>query len=225
MPEESGAGWFGSRWCVTPDVQRVGPLLDLLNVRFLIVPVSGPDRVRVEPRPTAWPRAFFVDGVTIYADAPDLMRKVAAAGKPLAAVQSNDPQAIAATRGLPAVSGSIIAARAYKMTANTTTFVARASGPGVAVLSETFLPQDFRATLNGQRVPYFRVNHAFKAVAIPAAGDWVVRFEYRPHHWDLSLALAGVGMAILAGFGVSARKPRYVVEATFSEKPAARASS
>jgi hypothetical protein len=91
------------------------------------------------------------------------------------------------------------------LTGNATSFVVRSAGPGVAVLTETFLPDDFRVTLNGRRVPYFRVNHAFKAVAIPSAGDWVVKFEYRPRHWDLSLAMAGSGVLLLAGLGVLSR--------------------
>jgi hypothetical protein len=91
------------------------------------------------------------------------------------------------------------------LTGNTTSFVVRSAGPGVAVLTETFLPDDFRVTLNGRRVPYFRVNHAFKAVAIPSAGDWAVKFEYRPRHWDLSLAIAGAGLLVLAGLGVLSR--------------------
>jgi hypothetical protein len=220
-----------------PDVQRLGPLLDLLNVSFFIVPrdsvvsglvdvpVASADRVKVERRTTAWPRAFFVDSVRTYVDAADLLRQVAAHGQPLAAVQSSDRQAIDATREIMAAPGKVIPARGYKLTANTTSLVVRASGPGVAVLSETFLPRDFRATLNGHQVPYFRVNHAFKAVAIPSAGDWEVKFEYRPHRWDLSLVAAGLGIVLLAGLSVSARKPRQVVETTVSEKPAARASS
>jgi hypothetical protein len=76
-----------------------------------------------------------------------------------------------------APSGHFIPARDYKLTTNSTRFFVRASGPGVAVLTETFIADDFRATLSGQRVPYFRVNHAFKGVAIPSAGEWTVTFE------------------------------------------------
>jgi hypothetical protein len=122
-------------------------------------------------------------------------------------------------------SGDVIPATRYRLTANTTSFAIRARGPGIAVLSETFLPEDFHATLNGTRVPYFRVNQAFKAVKIPSGGNWVVKFEYRPAHWELSLAMAGLGIVLLAGVGVRARAPRYAVETTLSENPALRASS
>jgi hypothetical protein len=49
------------------------------------------------------------------------------------------------------------------------------------------------------------VNHAFKAVRIPAAGDWQVEFEYRPERWILSLVLGAIGLTILAVLGYLAR--------------------
>ncbi len=193
------------------------PLLDMLNVGFVLarpervlpglvdVPVQGTDRLKLLRRPTAWPRAFFVDGVSVYVEPQELLTQVATNGKPLAAVQSTDHRAMEGTRGLQAPKGNSIPARGYVLTGNTTSFVVRAPGPGVAILTEAFLPVDFRATLNGRRVPYFRVNHAFKAVTIPSAGDWAVKFEYRPRHWDLSLAIAGVGLLLFAALGVLSR--------------------
>ena len=32
-----------------------------------------------------------------------------------------------------------------------------------------------------------------------------MKFEYRPRHWDLSLAIAGAGLLLLAGLGVLSR--------------------
>jgi hypothetical protein len=61
-----------------PDVARLAPFLDLLNVGFVLapfgseptglaeMPLQPSDRVKVFRRPTAWPRAFFVDGFTTY---------------------------------------------------------------------------------------------------------------------------------------------------------------
>ncbi len=219
------------------EVARLAPLFDMVNVGFFLanrtamppgfidVPVSGEDRVAVARRPTAWPRAFFVDGVTTYTDARDLLRRVREHGQPLAAVQSSDREATEATREMLTPSGEVVHGRSYKLTANTTRFIVRAPRAGVAVLTETFLGGDFQVTLNGRRASYFRVNHAFKAVVIPSRGDWDVMFEYRPRHWDLSLKMAGLGFLLLAGFGFWAGRPRYVVDTADSEKPAARASS
>jgi hypothetical protein len=166
-----------------------------------------------------------VDGAKTYTEVADLLDQVAATGRPFAAVQSGDGRATDATRGMMTPSDNVVPATGYRITPNTTSFAIRAPGPGIAVLGETFLPDDFHATLNGTRVPYFRVNQAFKAITIPSGGNWVVKFEYRPAHWELSLAMAGLGVALLAGFGVQARAPRYTVEATLSENPALRASS
>jgi hypothetical protein len=220
------------------DVGRLSPLLDMLNVGFLVgrydiplpdqvveIPVGGPDRLRVGRRPSAWPRAFFVDGVTTYTDVADLLNQVAAAGNPFAAVQVGDSEAIGATRAMLIPSGNTLAATRYKLTANTTTFTIRAPRAGVAVLSEAFLPDDFQATLNGSRVPYFRVNQAFKGVTIPSGGDWIVKFEYRPAHWELSLGLAGLGVMLLSGLGVAAMAPRGAVETKLMESPAVPVSS
>jgi hypothetical protein len=59
------------------------------------------------------------------------------------------------------------------------------------------MADDFVATLNDQPTPYFRVNHAFKGVFIPSAGDWTIEFTYRPAWWTFSLAVAAVGLSAL----------------------------
>jgi hypothetical protein len=173
---------------------------------LVAVPVVGRDRLRVGRRDTAWPRAFFADGVSSYTDAADLLRQATARGRPFAAIQSTDRRAFDSTRRLVPPTGNFTPASNYALTANTTSFDVHASSRGVAVLSETFLPDDFRATLNGRAVPYFRVNHAFKAVTIPSAGDWTVKFEYRPVRWRLSLAMAVAGIMVLTGLAQSARR-------------------
>ena len=67
------------------------------------------------------------------------------------------------------------------------------------MLTESDLRGDFRATLNGRSVPYFRVNHAFKGLVIPSAGVWEVAFVYRPKHWTAAWIAAGAGMLLVVG--------------------------
>jgi hypothetical protein len=201
-----------------PDLVRLAPLLDMLNVGFLLapaeavitgfdeLPMSGSDRLKALRRRSAWPRAYFADGVSLYGEVQELLNQAAGHSAPLAAVQSTDREAVDATRHLPQPTRHSQPARDYRLTFNTTSFVVTASGPGVAVLSEAFIPGDFRATVNGEPVPYVRVNHASKAVVVPSAGVWTVTFEYRPRFWNLSLALAAGGLVACAGLAFLARK-------------------
>lgn len=200
------------------DLERDAPLLDMLNVGYLLayfneaaaagptVPVREPDVVLPVRRPTAWPRAYFVDRLSTYASPADLLAQARQAGRPIASIQDEDAHAAEITRGVGVGTGSneVVRADRYTLMTNSTTFRVRAPHAGVAVLAESYMPDDFIATLNGQRVPYFRVNHALKGVAIPGAGDWYVRFEYRPHHWTLALGGAAVGCLMLVGLSVAA---------------------
>ena len=72
-------------------------------------------------------------------------------------------------------------AEEYKLTTNTTSFTVKATGPGFIVLTEAYERNNFHATLNGDRVPYIRVNHAFKGDSCRLlAGTYRVEFEYYP---------------------------------------------
>lgn len=234
--------WYWLTAFGMPDLPRLNPVLDMLNVGFLIananaispgtavLPMKGPDLVRAIQRSTPWPRAFFVDGANTYKSASDLVQQVSARRAPFAAILEGDTRATDAIVDLPRTAGRVVPADDYVLTANTTTFRVRTDREGIAVLGETFLPDDFVATLNGRQVPYFRVNHVFKAVRIPGPGEWAVRFEYRPKHWHLALALAASGALLLAAFAAVAGRRRAVGEARRrvddqSVNPAARASS
>ncbi len=88
-------------------------------------------------------------------------------------------------------------ARDYRFTPSRTTFTIEAPGPGVAVLAETYYLDDFEVTVNGRPTDYFRVNHAFKGVALPAAGTYEISFRYWPRHFTTALWLGLAGAVSL----------------------------
>ena len=167
---------------------------DMVPAHSQVLPMNGQDLVRVVARPAPWPRAFFTTGVSRHRDPLDVAEKLRSSNGPFSSVDGQDVSAVAAVAALPAT-GSVVAATDYLVTPNSTSFHVRTSGPGLAVLSEAFVEQDFQATLNGESVPYLRVNHALKGVVVPSAGDWTVRFEYRPEHWTQSWMVAALGLA------------------------------
>jgi hypothetical protein len=159
----------------------------------LLVPLD----LDVYESPTAWPRAFFTDRLAVYGRVGDFAARVRATdGRPFAAIQAGEP-------GAPVLSADL-AGRAvrpaadYRLTANTTTFVIDAPGPGLAVLTEAFYQDDFQVTVDGRPATYFRVNHAFKGVAVASAGRHKITFAYWPEHFTIALALGGAGLLLLA---------------------------
>ena len=161
---------------------RLAPLLDLLNVGFVLahpdavlpglvdIPLQGHDQLKALRRTTAWPRAFFVDGVTTYSYPADLLAQVASHGSPLAAIQSSDTRALGSTRALRNPSTNVVPAEDYRLTTNATSFVLHAPGQGVAVLTETYLPDDFRATLNGLTHPLLSCESRLQGGEDPLGG-------------------------------------------------------
>jgi hypothetical protein len=194
-----------------PDVDSVRPVLDTLGVRFYldypagqrrptraIRPFSSLDMEAYES-PSPWPRAFFTDSVAVYSDLPQYMSWIKAGdGRPFAAMQHGDWIRLSP---LPRVFGDLGArkvrpAQDYKLTANTTSFTVSATGPGFIVLTETYERGNFRAMLNGTRVPYVRINHAFKGIYVDSPGTYHVRFSYWPDGLTATLCVFGIGLGL-----------------------------
>jgi hypothetical protein len=184
------------------------PMQDVLNVthylatrRELPHPIAelewlGQQDFDVYRSPNAWPRAFFTDHLATYATAKDFAALVRTGDRrPFAAIQDEEKIGLELPRALPG--RTVRPAMNLQLTSNTTSFAIDATGPGVAVLTEAFYLDDFRVTLNGQPVPYFRVNHAFKGVAIPASGHYEIRFAYWPQHFEIALVLFAGGLLLL----------------------------
>jgi len=191
-------------------VESARGFLDMLNVRFLAaradqlpagaaaLPTAAPDVLRIIERPSAWPRAFLVDGVERHASVLDLGRRLSSATAPFASVDTADGEAVAAVADLRSTGApNVTPAHDYRLTANTTTFHVDATRAGLAVLAEAFVEGDFEVTLNGAPARGLRVNHALKGVVVPGAGAWTVRFEYRPRFWGWSWWLSGAGLVLL----------------------------
>lgn len=203
-------------WRLYVDASNVAgarPFFDALNVRLYfdrhsdqgalgktlqLVQTADLD---VYQSPTAWPRAFFTDRIEMYREPPELIAKIRdAAGRPFAAAQDTDAEAVAALARVPrdAVSRAVAPAKDYRFTENTTSFTVRANGPGVIVLNEAYWPRDFRAESNGHRAPVIRLNHAFKGIVVDAPGEYRVTFRYWPAHFTRNLLLSALGAALLA---------------------------
>ena len=203
---------------------------DLLNVKYyLALPGSLPPelnglrRIRsldfdVYESNTAWPRAFFTDQVIGYDSTEDFVKLIGARdGQPFAAIDKSDARARPELTNSAKPDGAkplVVAATNYVLTANGTSFDLVAPARGIAVLSETYLPNDFRVYVNGLSTSYFRVNYAFKGIWFDHPGTYHVSFTYWPEHFTLALVGCGAGCVLLFLWVVATRRfaPREVVD-------------
>jgi len=230
--EASGLGGQTMWWptITKANIAATKPIYDALNVRYYFgstadaaQPAPGLEKVAgadldVFESKTVWPRAFFTDRLSRYQDVRQFVNWLKAGdGRPFAAVLADEVHAPGAP--FDQASRQIVAAHDYRLTNNTTSFTIDAPGTGVAVLNEAFVPDNFRAYVDGRRVPWFRVNHVFKGVALAGPGPHRVEFAYWPAPLTASLVVAAGGLLfILTGvgvllFGPSARSAKYDVHA------------
>ena len=206
---------FGAwRYRIAGDrLERDLPLFDMLNVRYYLSSRQAPLRTNsslaklgsldldlYESR-RVWPRAFFTNKVISCGDDRDLVGLLHNSdGTPFAAVQPEDiagrPELYALSNILPPATQTVPATD-YALTANSTTFKVSAPGPGVIVLSETFVPGDFTVRVNNTPVPYFRINSVFKGVFVDNAGSYFVSFTYWPRFFTATLYLSGLATGLL----------------------------
>ncbi|MFY9925853.1 MAG: hypothetical protein WAK51_15345 [Opitutaceae bacterium] len=209
------------RYIVEPaDVAHLKTVFDALNVRFYAGYHLGDRRpgdeialihssdLDVYESSTVWPRAFFTDSAVVYGGVAQYLSSVKSGdGRPFAGIERGDWARLSPA---PRVSGDLAARRVvpaadYDLTSNTTSFTVNATGPGFIVLTEAYEPGNFRAFVNGRRVPYLRMNHAFKGVYVDGPGTYRVQFSYWPRGLTTALILAGsalgvVGLALLAAW-------------------------
>jgi hypothetical protein len=196
------------------------PLLDLLNVRYVLVDASLPPGREDVVALTAGRREVFRNGlVAVYERDPPLAHawivhdvRAVARGEalPLLTGGAIDPRRTALVEGAspetdapdPAVAES---AHVTRYDPEAITIAARAAAPGLLVVSEIYA-SGWRAYVDGERVDVLPTNHALRGVPLPA-GEHTVELRYEPLPLRLGLAISGVTTAamlvafLVAGWG------------------------
>jgi hypothetical protein len=203
--------WDWRVYLTRDQVPAARPFLDFLNVRYYFsasaegplksgLLYDGPYDLETYESPTAWPRAFFTNQVSVYKSPADMVGLVLKGdGKPFAAIQDGDSQNSALGKLMtPGGDRVVTPASGYTFTEGTTAFTVHATGPGVAVLSEAYWPGYSHAEVDGVEADVLRLNHAFQGIVFDKAGDFAVKFTYRPRWFGLSESLAVLGLGMFA---------------------------
>lgn len=199
---------FESFWKIVfhaPELSLTKSITDSMNCRFFLhergtaPPVQGVlfqlgsyDLDLYESK-TAWPRAFFTDGIITGDGASDYVAALTSSdGRPFAFAQKE----LSLPMGETMAKRHISPATEYVLTNNTTAFKISAPTPGVAVLLETYEEGNFRVRLDGKETSYVRLNQAFKGVLIDTPGVHHIEFVYFPRILLPAFIVAGLGLIL-----------------------------
>lgn len=186
------------------------PLLDLLNVRYMVIPsryaddrsdlreleqafptIYADEQVQVLENHDALPRAWIVHHAqhVDHDDVLDLLASGAVDPRTTALLETTPPE-----MGMPSTD-SISRVTSIDESPEHIRLETQAGAPGLLVLSETFDP-GWRAYVDGKEVDILAANYLFRAVPIPAGDHTVVlRYESLPLHQGL--AISGFTAAVL----------------------------
>jgi hypothetical protein len=188
------------------------PLLDLLNVRYLIVPADAPARPDLAPVIAAFPAVYEDEHVSVLENPEALPRAWlvhdAAQVEPgvaltLLADGTVDPRQTALLEEEPPpLKAPADAAReavsyvAYEP--DRSVIEVTADAPALLMLSEIWDP-GWQATVNGAPAPVLLVDHTLRAVPVPT-GEHVAELRYAPRSLQLGMGITvATVMLVVAG--------------------------
>lgn len=202
--------------------------LDLLNVRYLILP--GDDRfirafshfgdytaglkqvyaheVRVYERPQALPRAFLVYHTIIEQDPQKTLWKLKDLGSALrqTAIVNIPGEAPTTLPQMDAPADGLSWVNVERYAPNDVVLRVLTPAPGLLVLSDAYHP-DWTAAIDGNPAPVYQTDYLLRGVFVPA-GQHKVIFKFRPVGFLIGLWVSGVAVLILASLLMISTKHR-----------------
>ena len=197
-----GMKLFGDWMIQVTDPVQAQPLLNLLNVKYLLadpemkMPPAFDGRVTersdfmVMENLEVWPRAFYANQVVAIASNEEFIKYLVKNGRrPFIASTKEEIEKQPGLQQLETTNQSIIlAATNYLLSVNSTEFDVHAPAAGMVCLTEG-QAKNFTAKANNESKEVLTVNRAFKGIYLDKPGDYHIKFTYRPGHWRLACAL------------------------------------
>jgi hypothetical protein len=199
------------------------PLLNLLNLRFLIVPADAPNRPDMQNLTQSWPTVYHDEHVRVLRNDNALPRgwlvheaRQVEPGKalPLLANATVDPRQVALLETTLPTLAPVVSTDAERVS-----FVPAepdrlhidvvAQAPALLVLSEIW-DSGWSATVDGVPTPMYLADHALRAVPVPS-GEHSVVLTYTAPYLRLGLALMAITLLVFAiAIGVLRNRRRRV---------------
>lgn len=187
------------------------PLLDLLNVRYLLStrafehpdwPLAyDDDRVRIYRNQREHPRAFLADEVQRADSLEDAIARLQAWDadtRPAIVLDESAPRDLEDARQDGEVFPATPEVKLVAETLNSVTLHVTADVPRLLVLNDTYYP-GWRASVDGEAQAVFPVNGIFRGTLVPG-GQHVVEFRFEPEPFHVGLRVAGLAALMMALF-------------------------
>jgi hypothetical protein len=185
-------------------------VMNMLNVKYLIArqplpepyqPVQQAEGFTVFENPNVLPKAFFVDQVTAVDSPSEALRM-------LQQTDSFDPSQMAVAEreeSLQLTSDSTASVSVTEYGPREIRLNYSRNSEGYLVLSETYYPAGWHASIDGNTVPIEAANYILRGMKVPAGDHEVtLRFDPASHIWGSRVAWFGNIMVWLLGLGVVA---------------------
>jgi hypothetical protein len=182
---------------------KSNPVLDMLNVKYVIVP-TGQGEVPIT-NPFANGNAWFVEKVKFVSSADQEMKALDNLDtKKIVVVNTliNEGQDFKGAESIAKDSTSSIQLTSYKP--NQLKYVSNNTSAGFAVFSENYYKNGWIATIDGKEAKIYQVNYVLRGLQVPA-GKHTIEFKFEPQVVKTGSTIAlisSIGMLLLIGAGI-----------------------
>ena len=181
---------------------KSNPVLDMLNVKYVIVP-TGQGEVPIT-NPFANGNAWFVEKVKFVSSADQEMKALDNLDtKKVVVVNTliNEGQDFKGSESIKKDSTSSIQLTSYKP--NQLKYVSNNTSAGFEVFSENYYKNGWIATIDGKEAKIYQVNYVLRGLQVPA-GKHTIEFKFEPQVVKTGSTIAlisSIGMLLLIGAG------------------------
>ena len=179
---------------------KSNPVLDMLNVKYVIVPTGEGDVPVMNPFANG--NAWFVDKIKFVKSADEEMKALDSLETKKIAVINSVINDFKGAEGIAKDSTATIQLKSYQP--NHLQYVSNNSKSGFGVFSENYYKKGWIATIDGKDAAIYQVNYILRGLEIPA-GKHTIEFKFEPKVVKTGSTIAlisSIGMLLLIGAGV-----------------------
>ena len=166
------------------------PTLNMMNTKYIITGNMASDTI---PNPDALGKSWFVKGIE-YKKGPRAVMDHLSFFNPKDTAVMDEQDKIEDLAGLQVDSNASIQLVENKN--DEITYKAKTNAKQLAVFSEIYYKDGWKATIDDKEAPIVKVNYVLRGLVVPA-GDHTIKFEFKPASITSARQIAGIASILL----------------------------